>query len=108
MSAPRAAGRPACVSRRQPRARIELTHGTCWTLFVTGPRIGRGFPLPGGWVHWRDFTNPGDGGEDGWARLRGETRMAEHSTIEWTHHTWSPWIGCQKVSPACDGCYAST
>jgi protein gp37 len=32
--------------------------------------------------------------------------MAEHSTIEWTHHTWSPWIGCQKVSPACDGCYA--
>ncbi|BAQ44345.1 bacteriophage protein gp37 [Methylobacterium aquaticum] len=32
--------------------------------------------------------------------------MAENSTIEWTHHTWSPWIGCQKVSPACDGCYA--
>lgn len=32
--------------------------------------------------------------------------MAEHSTIEWTDHTWSPWIGCTKVSPACDGCYA--
>ena len=32
--------------------------------------------------------------------------MAEHSAIEWTDHTWSPWIGCTKVSPACDGCYA--
>ena len=32
--------------------------------------------------------------------------MGEHSTIEWTDHTWSPWIGCTKVSPACDGCYA--
>ena len=32
--------------------------------------------------------------------------MAENSTIEWTDHTWSPWIGCTKVSPACDGCYA--
>lgn len=33
--------------------------------------------------------------------------MAENSTIEWTDHTWSPWIGCTKVSPACDGCYAA-
>lgn len=32
--------------------------------------------------------------------------MAENSAIEWTDHTWSPWIGCTKVSPACDGCYA--
>lgn len=23
-----------------------------------------------------------------------------------THHTFNPWIGCTKVSPACDGCYA--
>src|SRR5690606_14613384 len=21
-------------------------------------------------------------------------------------HTFNPWIGCTKVSPACDGCYA--
>lgn len=33
--------------------------------------------------------------------------MAENSSIEWTDHTWSPWIGCTKVSPACDGCYAA-
>lgn len=32
--------------------------------------------------------------------------MAENSGIEWTDHTWSPWVGCTKVSPACDNCYA--
>lgn len=32
--------------------------------------------------------------------------MAENSNIEWTHHTFNPWIGCTKVSPACDNCYA--
>lgn len=32
--------------------------------------------------------------------------MAENSLIEWTHHTFNPWIGCTKVSPACDHCYA--
>ena len=32
--------------------------------------------------------------------------MAETTDIEWADRTWSPWIGCTKVSPACDGCYA--
>lgn len=32
--------------------------------------------------------------------------MAENSKIEWTTHTFNPWIGCQKMSPACDNCYA--
>ena len=32
--------------------------------------------------------------------------MAENSKIEWTDHTFNPWVGCTKVSPACDGCYA--
>lgn len=32
--------------------------------------------------------------------------MAENSSIEWTDHTFNPWIGCQAVSPACDHCYA--
>lgn len=32
--------------------------------------------------------------------------MAENSKIEWTDHTWNPWIGCTEVSPACDDCYA--
>lgn len=32
--------------------------------------------------------------------------MAENSGISWTTHTWNPWMGCTKVSPACDGCYA--
>ena len=26
--------------------------------------------------------------------------MAENSGIEWTHHTFNPWIGCTKVSAA--------
>lgn len=32
--------------------------------------------------------------------------MAENSGIEWTDHTFNPWVGCTKVSPACDNCYA--
>lgn len=32
--------------------------------------------------------------------------MAENTKIEWTDHTFSPWTGCTKVSPACDHCYA--
>lgn len=32
--------------------------------------------------------------------------MADRSTIEWTDSTFNPWIGCTKVSPACDHCYA--
>lgn len=30
----------------------------------------------------------------------------ENSKIEWTDHTFNPWIGCTKVSPACENCYA--
>lgn len=32
--------------------------------------------------------------------------MAKNSAIEWTHHTFNPWWGCKKVSPACKNCYA--
>ena len=31
--------------------------------------------------------------------------MGTNSKIEWTNHTWNPWRGCTKVSPACDNCY---
>lgn len=34
--------------------------------------------------------------------------MAKNSSIEWTHHTFNPWWGCTKISPACDHCYAET
>jgi protein gp37 len=33
--------------------------------------------------------------------------MGENSKIEWTHHTFNPWTGCTRVSPACDHCYAA-
>lgn len=32
--------------------------------------------------------------------------MGERTAISWCDHTFNPWIGCTKVSPACDGCYA--
>jgi protein gp37 len=32
--------------------------------------------------------------------------MGEHSGIAWTDHTFNPWVGCTKVGPGCDGCYA--
>jgi protein gp37 len=34
--------------------------------------------------------------------------MGENSKIQWTHHTFNPWWGCDRVSPACDNCYAET
>lgn len=33
-------------------------------------------------------------------------RVADNSAIEWTEATWNPTIGCTKVSPGCDRCYA--
>lgn len=33
--------------------------------------------------------------------------MAEVTGISWTDHTYNPWIGCTRVSPACDRCYAA-
>lgn len=34
--------------------------------------------------------------------------MALHSAIEWTDHTFNPWIGCTRVSPGCVHCYAES
>lgn len=34
--------------------------------------------------------------------------MGENSKIEWTDHTFNPWIGCTKVSPGCAHCYAES
>jgi protein gp37 len=33
-------------------------------------------------------------------------KKMENSKVEWTDHTFNPWIGCQHVSPGCDHCYA--
>jgi len=32
--------------------------------------------------------------------------MGERTGIAWTDHTFNSWIGCTKVSPGCDNCYA--
>lgn len=34
--------------------------------------------------------------------------MGENTKIEWCEHTHNFWVGCQKVSPACDHCYAES
>ena len=33
--------------------------------------------------------------------------MSDTTHISWADRTWSPWTGCTKISPACDGCYAA-
>ena len=32
--------------------------------------------------------------------------MGENSKIQWTDMSWSPWIGCTKISAGCTNCYA--
>jgi protein gp37 len=32
--------------------------------------------------------------------------VGEVTGIQWTDHTFNPWIGCQHVSPGCVNCYA--
>ncbi len=39
-------------------------------------------------------------------RLKGASVMGDNSKIEWCDATFNPWMGCTKVGPACDGCYA--
>lgn len=34
--------------------------------------------------------------------------MAQNSKIEWCDHTFNPWMGCTRVSPGCQHCYAET
>lgn len=34
--------------------------------------------------------------------------MGVVTRIEWCDHTFNPWIGCTKISPACDHCYAES
>jgi hypothetical protein len=50
--------------RARDAHRIEIDSGACWSLFLTGARVRHwGFHCPSGWVHWRIFTNPADGGK---------------------------------------------
>lgn len=34
--------------------------------------------------------------------------MVENTKIQWATHTFNPWVGCEKVSPACQHCYAES
>ena len=66
---------PGDIVARRPSAahRIQLHgHGgpdgeqESWSLFITGPRVREwGFWCRKGWVHWQDFTAPGDPGQVG-------------------------------------------
>src|SRR5712664_2054741 len=43
-----------------------------------------------------------------WLDFSERSGMAKDSKIEWTHHTFNPWWGCERVSAACKNCYAET
>lgn len=34
--------------------------------------------------------------------------MGADSKIEWCHHTFNPWWGCEKIDPECKNCYAAS
>ena len=34
--------------------------------------------------------------------------MGDTTKISWCDHTFNPWIGCTRLSAACDFCYAET
>jgi protein gp37 len=34
--------------------------------------------------------------------------VGENSGISWTDNTFNPWMGCVKVSPGCENCYAES
>jgi hypothetical protein len=52
--------------RAKTAHRVELTHGDCWTLFVTGPVIRQwGFHCRLGWVPWPQFVDGRDKGKIG-------------------------------------------
>lgn len=34
--------------------------------------------------------------------------MGQNTKIAWCHSTMNFWVGCEKISPACDSCYAES
>ena len=34
--------------------------------------------------------------------------MSSNTKIEWADNNFNPWVGCTKVSPGCDNCYAES
>lgn len=38
----------------------------------------------------------------------GNLIMSTQASIEWTEQTWNPTVGCTKISPGCENCYAET
>jgi protein gp37 len=34
--------------------------------------------------------------------------MGKETNIAYVHHSWNPWLGCNKISPGCANCYAYT
>jgi hypothetical protein len=55
-----------CLVLRQALTphRLEITKGSCWTLFFTGPVLRDwGFHTRHGWMHWRSYVDPQDPGQ---------------------------------------------
>lgn len=61
--------------------RVELTAGSCWSLFITGPRVRDwGFHCPTRWVPWQEFTAPNNPGEIGRGCGEGAPTLAHGKT----------------------------
>lgn len=42
------------------------------------------------------------------AKRKGWSKVGETTAISWCHHTFNTHWGCEKISPACDNCYAES
>lgn len=42
----------------------------------------------------------------GTAITRCRFAVGENTKVEWAHHSFNPWWGCARLSPACRFCYA--
>src|SRR3546814_14061660 len=86
--------RAAAAHRLDLAEDIQGQRIPCWTLFITGPRIREwGFLCPKGWKHWRDFTNPKDGGAPvgrGCGEPRSEERRVGKECVSTCRSRWSP------------------
>ena len=60
--------------------------------------------MTGSWLAWAMRIRIGPMGRMGRIKNKG-VRVGKDTNIQWTDHSWSPWLGCRKVSEECENCY---
>ena len=88
------------VGVKCPVLAFLLVQNPCISRFVSATRVAdTPSPPPVPQSHGV-CRSAGPGGS------RPEVSMSDVTKIEWTDHTFNPWWGCSRVSPACRFCYA--